>query len=104
MSLIEELRIEYKKAHEDRQNRIDKEAENLYNSVIEIIKKTVKEGESTYVCTSLMTTIGGNEVQNKIVNKLKKDGFTVMYDEIYGFEISGWADEPSPWTEFLEEA
>lgn len=103
MSLMEELRAEYKKAYEEKQKKISKVASQKYNSIIERIKFRVKKAEDFITFSSDM--FGGDyEIKEATYEMLKKDGFIINDDNDYGlFEISGWATEESPWTKALKE-
>ncbi len=103
MALIDELRVKYKKACEDNQKKIDEYVENLYNSIINLVEQTVEKGES-YVSTCLYAPKNEKQIQDKVIEKLKSNGLTVVFNDLgNSFEISGWANEPSPWKKaFME--
>lgn len=102
MSLIEELRAEYKKAYEEKQRKISRIASQKYNSIIERIKIGVKKAEGFISFSSDM--FGGDyEVKKTTYEMLKKDGFIINDNDYDFFEISGWETEESPWTKALKE-
>ena len=107
MALIDELRVKYKKACEDNQKKIDEYVENLYNSIINFVEQSVEKGKS-YVLTSLYTPLytpkNEKQIQDKVIEKLKSNGLTVVFNDLENsFEISGWANEPSFWEKaFME--
>lgn len=103
MSLMEELRVEYKKAYEEKQKKISRVASQKYNSIIERIKIGVKKAES-FVTFSSDIFGGDYEIKEATCEMLKKDGFIISNDDDYGFfEISGWEREESPWAKALKE-
>lgn len=102
MSLMEELRAEYKKAYEEIENKVNKIASQKYSYIIEKIRAEVKKAEK-FVIFPLGTFEGNYKVQKIVCEMLKKDGFDIREDEYSGnFEISGWGKEPSPWAEILK--
>ena len=103
MALIDELRVKYKKACEDNQEKIDEYVENLYNSIINFVEQTVEKGRP-YALTTLYAPKNEKQIQDKVIEKLKSNGLIVVFNDFENsFEISGWANEPSPWEKaFME--
>lgn len=102
MSIMEELKIEYKKACEEVKEEARKLAVKKYDSIIEKIREGVKKA-NRFITLSDNLFEGDYEIKEIVYDMLKKDGFIVREDEDFEyFEISGWASEDSPWAKILK--
>lgn len=90
MSLMEELKTEYRRAYEEKQKKISKVASQKYDFIIERIKIGAKKAEGLVTFSSDM--FGEDyEIKKVTYEMLKKDGFVISDDDDFGFfEVSGW--------------
>ena len=96
MSLMEELRNQYKKARNEKDNKNNTLALEAYNKVIVQIKKDVSNAKE-YSNFDFNIFYYDEEIKAILCERLKKDGFLIRFSDYDDyFEISGWGDMSSP--------